>query len=284
MTNTVRSYLYAYVGGLILFVITLFVRELSVIYMGLYFLVGLGFVFTFNQPQDVPERSTVTHFERASRWNAYSYILAGALVLASLIISFAPIQPNFSTLIIWSLSCGGLWGLTKFYDSRLLTNIIADYIKQQVPASAPRAVEIVALLQDQHQTTAPDLVTKFGLNPADAERLIYMFRQYVRNNLLAGDTFEEVEEPVQAAPVVAQAAEPRLQAQPQVVQQVAPVPIVPSAAAAAQPTAAPIAAPVVVAQPIVPAPAAPVAPVPPIADPVAGVPAVPTSNPVLPPA
>lgn len=184
MNNTVRSYTNTYLAGLGLFLVTLLVRELQVIYMISYFLVGLAFIFTFQQPEEDPQHSTIDHFERASRWNMYSYILAGGLVLAALLVSFLPLQPNWSTFIIWTLSVGGIYALNRYYGQRLVTKVIADYLGRQLPDYATQMQLIVQTVQQDPQISSAELTTKFKLNPTDADRLLFLYKQYISNNLL----------------------------------------------------------------------------------------------------
>lgn len=184
MNDRIQLYFTSYAVGVVVFVVSLFWPILQIPYLLMYFLVSGLFVFTTQPVPTDPQRSSVRHFELSSRYNWINYVIAGFLILGALLVSWLPVPPNITTLVLWSLSVGGIYYIVKKYGAVILQDLVRDYLVQQNPDVSKESVSrATALLMQQPDMEVSKLAAQSQITADQADRISQMFKIYFQNNL-----------------------------------------------------------------------------------------------------
>ncbi len=190
--STYRTF---YLIGIPVFLISLIWPFMQVPYLLMFIVLSFGFVFSDELIPEDPQRSTVTHFERNSRYNLFNYIIAGGLVFAAIVIGAISAPPHITTFIVWTASLAGLYYFIKYYGNQILKVLIVDYILTQMPELDFTELEgcVTELLKDITTPTTA-LTTKYKITTEQAEKVKSYTRTYLENNITDTPEIDQPEE------------------------------------------------------------------------------------------
>lgn len=179
-----RAYVTIFLASLPFFLISLFVPFLQTVYLLAYFFFSIGFLFVDELIPEDPQRSTVTQYQRASRFNTYNYILSAGLVISAIIAAIVPAPRHLVGVVIWGASAAGVYYFTRYYGPKLIANLIGDYLSSQMTGlTATRASEVAKVVLDDPTIESAKIASQFKLTAKEAENAIFYVNRYIENNL-----------------------------------------------------------------------------------------------------
>lgn len=179
--NQVQLYRRIYLISIPVGIITLLLPWVESIYALMFFGSTIFILFAKEQVKEDPSHSTVTHYERSSRWNWFNYALSGMLIFAALLFVFSPIGRTFTLFILWSTYVIAINFLHLKYHTGGGEQLIADYIQSQMPDLTTEQVKEAVTLFSQNPTA--DIAARLQLPPEKVDQIRHYYKTYKHNNL-----------------------------------------------------------------------------------------------------
>lgn len=178
-----QRYLSFYLFTLPFALIGIFQPALEVPYALLFFAATVNLFFVHEKVPEFPQHSTKTHFQRASRFNKYNYIPVALTVLASLAFVFIPVNKALLILVFWTVSSLLIWKLKPQQDIKLVQDLIADYLHQQMPELEKSEIyKFVEYAHTAAELNSEDVMRIMEVEQDVAEDLLKLYLTYLRNN------------------------------------------------------------------------------------------------------
>ncbi len=177
LPDAYRNYVSLFVITFPIGVISIFVPALQVLYGIVFFAISVVTVFNPKDFTETPEHSTVNHFDHASRYNWWTYSMAGFVAVATLLFVFLPINQSLTVLVCWILACLILLSYMPLIELRLAIGLLQDYLCRQFPEIDPFLIRL--FIQAQLFGAKVDLS---DLNENQLSKLKTMYDKYVGNN------------------------------------------------------------------------------------------------------
>lgn len=151
--------------------LSLLTPSLNWLYAIAFFAASFPVVFELGKPRENLEHSTVTHFDRSSRWNRISYAKCAYLIFTAMIYGLLAHLGPLLVLVLWSTGLAGLWYVENKWEPKLLRNLLIEYISTKLLEMS--AGEI---------TSAVDAYLQMGIQPEN-DKIRHYLQTYLANNL-----------------------------------------------------------------------------------------------------
>lgn len=178
-------YKYAYLYTIPLFILALIWNPLAYVYAAVYFIGSLALIFEITQLQTFINSSAATHYETASRWNSFNYIIAGYLAFSGImfmILSFV-IGQAFTIFLLWTVLIVTFQYFIPKYIPKLHRNILVDYISEQVPSLDKGMITAIIDVHIKNpEISSIQLANQWKLQQELVESILYYYDTYIRRN------------------------------------------------------------------------------------------------------
>lgn len=176
------TYRIAYGLGIILFVASLLNPLTEGFYILTFFACSVTLIISWQKvPQDITH-STVTHYERYSRWNWFNYGMSAWLVLSALML-LLPVPKSIIIFALWTLTVLGLPFAIRFYQRSELGMLLTDYAKQQMPDMEVSVIKgLIAKMLGEPGYSNKKLAKLFATDESQVVKLRHYVEVYVLNN------------------------------------------------------------------------------------------------------
>lgn len=178
-------YKYAYLYTIPVFILALIWNPLAYVYAAIYFIGSLSLIFEITQLRVFINSSAATHYETASRWNRFNYIIAGYLVFSGImfmILSFI-VGQAFTIFLLWTLLIVAFQVLIPKYIPQLHRNILVDYISEQVPSLDKGMITAIIDVHIRNpEISSIQLANQWKLQQEVVESILYYYDTYIRRN------------------------------------------------------------------------------------------------------
>jgi hypothetical protein len=133
LPSTYQNFVSLYAIMLPIGVLSIFITGLQVVYGIFFFLISAVTVFNPRSTVESPEHSTIEHYEHASRYNWWNYVMASFVAVSALLFVFLPINKALIAIICWTFACGFLLIYMPFIQLKLALDMLENYLHQQFP-------------------------------------------------------------------------------------------------------------------------------------------------------
>jgi hypothetical protein len=147
----------AFYTCLALFALGLIFPSTHFFYAIAFFGTSFLMVFEIGLPGEDIEHSSITHFDRGSRWNGVSYAKCFYLAFAALLYSRLAHFGVWTVLLLWLVGLLGMWLIEKYWEPKQWSILAVDYIASQLPALNKNSIQMVI---DSWERGQRDLHTK----------------------------------------------------------------------------------------------------------------------------
>lgn len=179
-----KQYVFYFVISSPLIIATFIWPWLEVAYALIFFLASFNLFFVRENVAEIPEFSTLDHFERESRFNWYNYLPIGLLIIASLCFVWLPINKAIISLLFWAISIGILFKFSNPARQKLGEELVADYLKSQFPELGTTEIyRFVDYAQTSEKVDAEQTAKLLDVDTETAQKIVNLYFKYVRNNL-----------------------------------------------------------------------------------------------------
>lgn len=151
--------------------ISLLTPSLNWLYAIAFFAASFPVVFELGKPQQNVSHSSVTHFDRSSRWNRIAYAKCAYLILSGLAYGLLTHLGPALILALWLIGLAGLWYVEQYWEIRLLRNLMVEYITTKLPEANSGSI-----------AKAVDTYFQTGEFPEN-EQVKHYLKTYIDNNL-----------------------------------------------------------------------------------------------------
>lgn len=184
LPNRYQKYIIAFALTSPCWVASLGLTGLDIIYGLVFFIASMVMIFTTEKAKQVPDHSTVDHFEQLSRLNWYNLAPAASLVMASVLFVWAPGHRATIVFVMWALSCLAILFFSHQARIKLFNNLVVDYLSQKFPTlSRPQLTCGVTMIVNKRHISVKKLSLSLHIDASEAAKIRYLCLKYIENNL-----------------------------------------------------------------------------------------------------
>ncbi|MCA9379423.1 hypothetical protein KC640_03260 [Candidatus Dojkabacteria bacterium] len=179
-----KFYLVSFLAGTTLWLASLVVPGVDIVYGLVFLALSIGLIFTTKKAESFPDHSTRDHFEQADRLNWYNVVPAICVVLASILFVWGPIHRATIVLLMWGISCAGIWFVSTAARATLGNQLIANYLVKKFPTlPTEKLVKGVSMIITKKHIPVRDLSLELQIDASEAAALRHLVKKYLENNL-----------------------------------------------------------------------------------------------------
>ena len=180
--ESLELYLGLYLIGIVGMVVSIIFPIFELVY-ALYFFAATGYLLFVDQvPEEDPERSSVTHYNRNSSYNWFNYAVGAFIAVSAFLFLFSPINKPLTIFIIWTAA---IYFVYRFRDRIVATiseELVEDYLIQQYPEVDPERIDqAVAAMDSNPEIQTSELTKILGISPKKANAIRYSYNIYKEN-------------------------------------------------------------------------------------------------------